>query len=355
LHPDPIFQAMVRVVMMTVPFVAAHEYMMVPPSRAGTALLNAVATGTQICKTDDGADKQCPEDPVSWQRLFHLHPAYDNNACGGSPQISGWNMAAEGTSETNPEKFDMTVEGPESTTTWTAGTEVDVHVHGFFHEGVNRLAMCFKEDASCNHPSDFEKYVLAFHFTEGTAGTGGDIYSADLPFKVKLPNRNGKAVLQWLVDAADVRSYVSCSDVELTGADPAGPPSDEYVCNGHPLCNCTTAIEPTLGAVGLNGACPRGTAPSVSQGQATGTDIVKQYKEQVGVSEFCGLCLANGCPSTCGGIYDGFYQGPTCSNDPVLPGCGSSHSSALPAYVNCKPGECTSSGWTVSSPSVVAV
>merc|ERR1711881_625928 len=94
-----------------------------------------------------------------------------------------------------------------------------------------------KEDSSCNHPSDFDKYILGFTFTEGTAGQT-DLYTPEMPFKVMLPNRNGKAVMQWLVDAEDVRSYVSCSDVELAGA-MLDATEDQYTCNGHPLCNCT--------------------------------------------------------------------------------------------------------------------
>merc|ERR1719265_1640048 len=90
---------------------------------------------------------------------FSMHPAYDNNACGGSPQISGWNLAAEGNSVDHPERFDMTVSGPEETTAWTAGSEIELRVHGFFHQGVNRMAICFKEDSSCNHPQDFDKYI----------------------------------------------------------------------------------------------------------------------------------------------------------------------------------------------------
>jgi hypothetical protein len=38
-----------------------------------------------------------------------------------------------------------------------------------------------------------------------------------MPFKVKMPEWAGKAVLQWLVATEDVRAYVSCSTVELTG------------------------------------------------------------------------------------------------------------------------------------------
>lgn len=331
---------------------AAHEYMEVPPARTDMAVLNAVVFGTTLCKTDDNVDKQCLDDPLSFQHLFHMHPAYDNSACGGSPQISGWNLAAEGSSVDHPERFDMTVTGPEESTTWTAGTEVELRVHGFFHQGVNRMALCFKEDSTCNHPSDFENYILGFHFTEGAAGLD-NLYTVDMPFKVTLPNRNGKAVMQWLVDAEDVRSYVSCSDVELTGATSDGPAADVYTCNGHPLCNCNTNAAPILGAVGLNGTCPRGTKASVEHGQATGSDIVKQYKEQLSVTDYCGFCISNGCPSTCGGEYKGFYQGPKCTNEPVLPGCGDTHNSALPQYITCNPGECKSFGWTVASDAVV--
>jgi hypothetical protein len=241
----------------------------------------------------------------------------------------------------------MTLNGPEGITKYQAGSEVDLRLHGFFHQGVNRIAVCFREDHDCNSPSDFNDFILGFHFTEGTAGSDGHIYTADMPFKVKLPNRNGRAVLQWLVDAEDVRSYVSCSDVELIGASSQGP--NAYVCNGHPLCNCTTGVAPTASNVGLGRTCPQGTAPSTKGGQATGTDIVKQYKEQVSVEEFCALCLSNGCPSTCGGIYDGFYEGKKCTNKPILPGCGQHHATGLPRYIDCTPETCKSSGWTPAS------
>lgn len=324
---------------------AAHEYLGVPPSRTGDCLLNAVVMGSKLCKTSDGADQQCKDDPLNYVHLFNLHPAYDSNACGGSSKVSGWNLGSCGSDSTEPEKFDMTLQGPEETTQWTAGSEVELHMKGFFHEGVSRVALCFRDDSDCNAPGDFMKYVLGYHFTEGTAGSG-DIYSVDMPFKVTLPYRNGKAVVQWLVDAEDVRSYVSCSDIEVSGAEMTGLASSEYVCNGHPLCNCTTGGNPVIGSVGLGLECPRGTAPSVVDGGSTGTDIVKQYKEQLGVKEFCGLCMTNGCPSTCGGKYDGFYEGPKCSNTPVLDGCGDSHATSLPRYVSCTSETCTSGGWT---------
>merc|ERR1712072_1126442 len=86
----------------------------------------------------------------------------------------------------------MTLPGPEDVTKYTAGSEVELRLHGFFHEGVNRIAICFRDDHDCNAPSDFTDYILGFHFTEGTSGTGGHLYTVDMPFKVKLPNRNGR-------------------------------------------------------------------------------------------------------------------------------------------------------------------
>lgn len=171
----------------------------------------------------------------------------------------------------------------------------------------------------------------------------GDIYDVSLPFNVKLPNRNGRVVLQFLVDGEDVRSYVSCSDIELTGA--TSPISkDKYTCNGHPLCNCTVGDDQQ--SVGLGLTCPQGREPSITPtGGARGTDIVKQYKDQVGTDEFCALCITNGCPSTCGGEYAGFYQGDKCTNTPIIKGCGATHKSGLPRFVTCTTETCKSSGW----------
>merc|ERR1711957_435963 len=243
---------------------------------------------------------------MGYSHLFHMNTAYDRNACGGSLQVHG-SAGTQGLLQhcgdiaKNPTLFDMTTSGPHETTQWQAGSEVELRVHGFFHEGVMRVALCYHEDSDCMSPTDFNQYILGYHFTEGTAGAGSDIYSVDMPFKVTLPNRNG-----------------------------------------HPLCNCTSSTE----GVRLGGACPMGTAPSVSGGQATGTDIVKQYKEQVGVDEFCALCITNGCPSTCGGIYKGYYQGDLCTNAPVIQGCGASHESGLPRYIDCTTETCTCFGWS---------
>jgi len=325
--------------------VGSHEYLKEPLARTSDCLLNAVVMGSSIC-TKGVEEVQCLEDQTTYTHLFHVNSAYEQNACGGSLRVHGSRgtqglLQNCGDISTNPRLFDMTQSGPHATTEWTAGAEVELRVHGFFHQGVMRVALCFVEDSDCMSPADFNHYVLGYHFTEGTAGAGSDIYSVDMPVKVTLPNRNGRAVLQWLVDAEDVRSYVSCADVELSGAvEPVD--ASAYVCNGHPLCNCTLAT----GEVHLGGACPKGTAASTSGGQATGTDIVKQYKEQVGVDEFCALCITNGCPSTCGGIYKGYYQGDLCTNTPVIEGCGASHVSGLPRYVDCTTDTCTSFGWS---------
>merc|ERR1712048_115621 len=133
-----------------------------------------------------------------------------------------------------------------------------------------RISICFRDEMDCQQMSSYNKYVLGYHFTEGTAGIS-NIYDVELPFEVKLPNRNGKAIVQFLVDAEDVRSYVSCSDIELVGAiQNQDAMSDQYTCNGHPLCNCTLSET----KVGLHGSCPKGTSPPVKQDQSsTGTDI----------------------------------------------------------------------------------
>lgn len=327
-----------------------HEYLKEPLARTSDCLLNAVVMGSKICKKGSD-DVQCKEDQSFYSHLFQVNEAYAQTACGGSLQIRGNTGGTQGLCQhcgdiaQNPNLFDMTMTGPYPTTEWQAGSQVELRVHGFFHPGVMRVSLCFLEDSDCMSPVDFDKYVLGFHFTEGTAGTGSDIYTVDMPFEVKLPNRNGKAVVQWLVDAEDVRSYVSCADVEIVGAANSESSSD-YVCNGHPLCNCTLSV---VDDVGLGKLCPRGTAPSVSGGQATGTDIVKQYKEQVGVDEFCALCITNGCPSTCGGIFNGYYQGDKCTNAPVIAECGDVHQSALPRYIDCSKDDCHSANWLTSA------
>lgn len=340
---------------------SAHEYLRAPAlARTSDCLLNGVIMGGATCQsTYPNDDQQCLADHLFYSHLFHVHSAYAHNACGGSVHVHGSRGGSQGLLQecgdiaSDPQKFNMSLPG--KVTQLTAGSEVTLSLKGFFHQGVMRVALCFTADADCSEPSHFERYVLGYHFTEGTAGDASapeGIYSVELPFAVKLPRRSGHAVLQWLVDAEDVRSYVSCTSVELVGGAELSSAAVEYsyTCNGHPLCNCTTASAPLAGAVGLGGVCPQGTAASVVNRTSTGTDIVRQYKEQLGVKAFCELCITNGCPSTCGGIYNGFYQGPKCTNKPVIEGCGGAHKTALPQFVECTSATCISSGWAPSPP-----
>lgn len=339
---------MTKLALLLLPLCGAHEYLKQPPCRTADALLNAVAMGSKFCRSPaaPGEDVQCEDktDPFAFKHLFHVHPAWNSFACGGSTLVKGKSgsqglMQSAGDMKSNPEMFNVSIAPPEAVTKLQAGAVVDLKLHGFFHQGVMRASLCFRGEADCQKMESYGKYVLGYHFTEGTAGRGDDIYDVDLTFTVKVPRKNGRAVLQWLVDAEDVRSYVSCSDVEIVGAKEN---EDSYTCNGHPLCNCTLSGED----VKLGGLCPRGTEPSVSPaGSDTGTAIVDQYKTQVGVKEFCALCISNGCPSTCGGSYKGFYEGAKCTNKPVLPGCGSEHSSGLPRFIECTEATCKSSGW----------
>ena len=338
---------------------SAHEYMSAPLARSGQCLLNGVIMGNSICQTTyKGDDQQCLDDPLEYAHLFHVHPAFEGFACGGSTRVHGRSGGSQGILQacgdmaSNASLFNMSVPG--TVNQYRAGEELEVGLHGFFHQGVMRLSLCYLADSTCSSSEHFTSYVLGYHFTEGTAGdqsAPGGIYSVSLGFKVRLPLRSGSAVLQWLVDAEDVRSYVSCSTIEITGGHAARAGQPSYTCNGHPLCNCTTNRPPALGSVGLGGTCPHGILPSVANGTSTGADIVTQYKRQLGVRAFCALCISNGCPSTCGGKYNGFYQGPRCTNQPVLTGCGDTHSSALPQYVQCTAKTCTSAGWAPSPPS----
>jgi len=353
--------------------VEAHEYLSAPLSRTGSCLLNGVIMGSKICQThttpDTSDDVQCLDDKLTYSHLFHVHPAYENFACGGSTLVKGSRGGSQGLLQecgdlkSDPTHFNMSLPGPGEVATYKAGQEVELGLKGFFHQGVMRVSLCFYEDSACSSPSHFTSYVLGYHFSEGTSGDASapeGIYSVVLGFKVRMPNRKGRAALQWLVDAEDVRSYVSCTTIEIIGAtiespqrSPSsaplhGPRTDSYACNGHPLCNCTTTHEPTSPNVGLGLVCPQGTSPSVINGTSTGTDIVAQYKAQLGVDVFCGLCISNGCPSSCGGKYNGFYQGPKCTNAPVLKGCGATHETALPKYIECSAATCTSSGWSPS-------
>jgi hypothetical protein len=152
----------------------AHEYMHVPPGRTGTCLLNGVIMGSQICQTiKPGDDQQCLADPLMYSHLFHMHPAYDNNACGGSTQVVGLRGGSQGILQecgdikTDPGHFNMSLPGP--TPQFAAGEEAELAVKGFFHQGVMRMSLCYTDSSDCSSPEDFNTFVLGYHFTEGTA------------------------------------------------------------------------------------------------------------------------------------------------------------------------------------------
>ena len=68
--------------------VKAHEYLSAPHSRTDSCLLNGVIMGGKSCQThttpDTSDDVQCLDDKLTYSHLFHVHPAYENFACGGS-------------------------------------------------------------------------------------------------------------------------------------------------------------------------------------------------------------------------------------------------------------------------------
>ena len=152
----------------------AHEYMHDPPGRTGSCLLNGVIMGGAICQTlKPGDDQQCLSDRLMYSHLFHVHPAYDSNACGGSTEVVGLRGGSQGILQecgdikTDPAQFNMSLPGP--TPTYAAGEEVTLQVKGFFHQGVMRMALCYTADHDCSAPEHFNTYILGYHFTEGTA------------------------------------------------------------------------------------------------------------------------------------------------------------------------------------------
>lgn len=312
-----------------VAFCNAHEYLGTPPSRTADCVLSGFMMGSKICpsQASPGSYQQCDGDADYIVHHFRANEIYEGFACGGSTdsRINNGFIESCGDLKTNPEKFNMTVKGPEATTTFQAGKEVQIKINGFFHEGVVRVAVCFDD---CNKLESFENNILGYWFMEGVAGCDpndpkGNIYAGDLSLTVTMPNKNGKAILQFLMDAEDVRSYVTCSDIQLAGATQADAP---VKCNGHPFCDCKTNLNATSG-FGLHGTCPYG---------GTQGGIVDDLKKQMGVQAFCDNCVSGGCPSTCGGPWWGFYQGPRCkSSTGVLPHCGLTHKNALPKYVDC--------------------
>mmetsp|Transcript_6080 Transcript_6080/g.22300 ORF Transcript_6080/g.22300 Transcript_6080/m.22300 type:complete len:412 (+) Transcript_6080:52-1287(+) len=366
----------------------SHEYMGFPPCRTGHCQVNGMIMGyrsdnpthegtteLQNVGTLFGDGSGEPADPELVKHLFRYNYAYTNYACGGSPIVV--NKPLKGTHGTNhllsncahhgigdqsitfnPKLFDMTVEPPEGETSLPAGEEFEVTLNDFFHQALMRFAICYKEDYTCNEQHHFHDYILGYHFNEGTMGCADAynntcVYSAVMKTRLMMPNRAGRAVLQWHTDTEDARSYVSCSDIIVT-ENPSGKnahlPPDVSLCNGHPLCNCTIVSKPTYGSVGLGAQCPMGTESPVFNPIVKGkmvertVGVIEQWKDQLGVEEFCNLCISNGCASTCGGTLYGFpyYQGPSCTNEPVIAGCstGVPHVSSLPAYIPCTKATC---------------
>lgn len=138
------------------------------------------------------------------------------------------------------------------THSYAANEEIDLVFRGFAHPGTMRVALCYQEESDCNKYESYEKYILGYWFTEGwdMGGTFPD-YEGEVTTRVRLPNKNGRAVLQWMSDADDGRSYVSCSDLLIQGAQ-----EEEgcfVQCNGHPYCNCTVSDS---GPYGLHQSCP---------------------------------------------------------------------------------------------------
>merc|ERR1739848_522383 len=145
----------------------------------------------------------------------------------------------------------MTISRP-VTGSFVAGEEYQLTIIGFQHPGTMRVSICYE---NCQQMESYEDYILGYWWREGTAGPNSNIYGAVVNVTVKMPNRNcDNCILQMLADADDVRSYVSCADISITGA--------------------------------------------------SGDDTFYQNNDfisQVGVTDFCGNCASNGCPLHCGG------------------------------------------------------
>eukprot|EP00164_Ancoracysta_twista_P001415 GFYU01001845.1.p1 GENE.GFYU01001845.1~~GFYU01001845.1.p1 ORF type:complete len:354 (-),score=116.53 GFYU01001845.1:51-1112(-) len=297
--------------------VSGHKWMGDPLDRTNECLLNGVIIGDLVNGQQDGNNG----------RAFHFNynQLYAHRACGGAndASINQGLIAYCGNMDTKPDLFDMDVAKPVAKT-YTAGEEFTAVFHGFFHPGVLRLAVCYE---NCNDMASFEDNILGYWFMEGTSGPQSDIYSAQVSVKAKMPNRNSeRAVLQWLVDADDVRSYVSCADIAITGGTDSG--DIEVECNGHPFCDCNTVT--TGGDFGLGKDCPYSSSDSTFK-------AIYDFKDQLGEETFCGLCVDDGCPSTCGGKWFGSYNGPNKK--------GGVHKNNLPQYHTCstsKPCKCPS-------------
>ena len=115
---------------------SAHEYMSAPLARSGQCLLNGVIMGNSICQTTyKGDDQQCLDDPLEYAHLFHVHPAFEGFACGGSTRVHGRSGGSQGILQacgdmaSNASLFNMSVPG--TVNQYRAGEEVEVGLHGF--------------------------------------------------------------------------------------------------------------------------------------------------------------------------------------------------------------------------------
>jgi hypothetical protein len=300
-----------------------HQWLQAPLARSREEPLNGYVFGQTL---DDGR-----QSGSYVSHLFNHHPAYEQYACGGTdaPEIDSL-VQGSGTRGQHPNKFDMDLLPADGRVErLRAGSEVTFSLKGFFHPGALRVAVCYE---NCNLRTSFEDYILGYWFMEGTKSPDPNIYEVLVNITTTLPERDcDRCVLQVLFDTEDLRSYVSCSDIQVYGAQERDVNEVFATCNGHPFCDCTPDVTATDN-FGLGGNCPFGYS---------GTGWVNDIKRQIGVEEFCNLCVSNGCPSSCGGPWEGFYNGPNC----VPLGCPTEHVNDLPRYMPCSGSErCTCPG-----------
>jgi len=307
-----------------VAIVASHQYMGWPVPRTGNCVLNGMIFG-DMCEGGQCSQRSRP----FWLRQNSL---YDNYPCGGNPsteidQISTqYCYYSTWDDEDKQDIFNMTISQP-VTASFVAGEEYQITIIGFQHPGVMRLAICYD---NCQEMSSYEDYILGYWFREGTAGPNSNIYGSFVNVTVRMPNKNcDNCILQMLMDADDVRSYVNCADISITGA--SGDDSLTW-CNGHPFCNCNTVDEHPdfYSTYGLNQTCPYSYS-----GDTYYENL--DFIGQVGLTNYCNFCASNGCPNHCGGIWAGVYNGPN-----TIKGI---HHSGLPQYIECsasKPCSCPS-------------
>jgi len=192
--------------------------------------------------------------------------------------------------QANPKFFDFGQGFGVKPVVWRAGAVVPIEITGSFHPGTIRVAICYD---SCDRLDQFEKYILGYWWVEGF------INQHTLTVNVELPLRPcDRCVLQYLHEAADARSYVTCADVMLSPSAPTVPvySAGQHNCNGHPLCNCKEGV---AARYGLGGRCPVGLA---KRGYTPRAGSYLEAANVLGHNQFCGYCVSNGCPTTCGGL-----------------------------------------------------